>query len=102
MVGNAQTKYCAPFMPLIAFLIAAVFTASPSRVLSQARMMYSTLNGKRVALHQRGDFLLLLLHHGEQREPLLAGVIAGQAVVRFFLAIDLGARRKGSMLTVMV
>ncbi len=48
-----------------------------------------------MALHQRGDFLLLLLHRGEEREPLLAREIAGQTIVRFFLAIDLGARRKG-------
>ena len=32
VVGSAQVRYCAPFMPLIAFLIAAVFAASPSRV----------------------------------------------------------------------
>ena len=39
-------------------------------------------------LHQRGDFLLLLVHHGQKRKFFLAGIIAGNAVVFFFLLVD--------------
>ncbi len=46
----------------------------------------------RVALHERRDFLLLLLHRGEKREPLLARVITGETVVRLLFASDLDAR----------
>ncbi len=52
------------------------------------------IEGQRVPLHQRRDFLLLLLHRREEREPLLAGVVARQPVVRLFLPPDLGAGGK--------
>jgi hypothetical protein len=39
-------------------------------------------------LHERGDFLLLLVHHGQQRKFFLAGIIAGNAVVFLFLLVD--------------
>jgi hypothetical protein len=39
----------------------------------------------RMPLHERGDFLLLLVHHGQQRKFFLAGVVAGNAVVLLFL-----------------
>ena len=43
----------------------------------------------RLSLHQRVDFLLLLLHHREQGDLLFAGVVSGNAVVLLFLLVDL-------------
>ena len=49
----------------------------------------------RLPLHQRVNLLLLLLHHGEQGDFLLAGVVAGHAVVLLFLLVDfLGDRER--------
>ena len=42
----------------------------------------------RLALHQRVNFLHLLFHDGEQGNFLFAGVVAGHAVVLFFLLVD--------------
>ena len=39
-------------------------------------------------LHERVNFLLLLFHHGQQRDFLFAGVVAGNAVVFLFLLVD--------------
>ncbi len=51
------------------------------------------VEGKRVALHQRRDFSLLLLHYREQRELLLARIVARNALVRLLLSHDLFADR---------
>ena len=34
------------------------------------------------------NFLLLFLHHGQQRDFLFAGIVAGDAVMLFFLLVD--------------
>jgi len=47
------------------------------------------LERDRLPLHQRGNFLLFLVHDGEQRNFLFTGVVAGHAVVFFFLLVDL-------------
>ena len=46
------------------------------------------LERDRLSLHERVNFLLLLLHDGEQRNFLFAGVVAGHAVMFLFLLVD--------------
>ena len=47
-----------------------------------------------VPLHQRRDFPLLFFHHGQERELLLAGIVAGDSVVRLFFLGNFLANRQ--------
>ena len=47
-----------------------------------------------LSLHQRMNLLLLLFHHGEQRDFLFAGVVTGHTVVLLFLLVDFLGNRK--------
>ena len=45
VLGKLLSKYCAEFIELMAFLMAADFAFNPSFDLSQTRMTKSALNG---------------------------------------------------------
>ena len=72
----------------MAFLMALALAFRPSFDLVPNADDKERVERNRLSLHERMNLLLLLLHHGQQRDFLFAGVIAGHAVMFLFLLVD--------------